>query len=303
MKVNIQDYNQIYNNISTSENKDLFSFVRSGSYKLKEIGLTPRVVNHWEKEGLLLKNTNYGERYLLNLEESFWLKFIMKLRSFEVPLKTIKLIKENLTEVIVTSDEYLNNSDLELLKKLDITDEKANAILSFMKTAEFEKYLKSTRLNALSSVLMDMVINREYIYLLIDENGLFALYKPTDHTFNYPNDDLDQLLNKSHVSILLNEVLISLIDGLELYSMNQWQTIFTEDERKVIQTIRDTRPDTIEIKFVDKKPELIKITNNNIRGSETRLKDMILKGGYQEIKIKTQKGQIVNCVNTISIKL
>lgn len=80
--------------------------------------------------------------------------------------------------------------------------------------------------------------------------------------------------------------------------------ILTDQELEIIDIIREKGTKKIEIYFgKDEKPELLKITKQNILVSETRLKELILVGGYQDIKITTEKGKIVNFENTKKIKL
>jgi hypothetical protein len=52
-----------------------------------------------------------------------------------------------------------------------------------------------------------------------------------------------------------------------------------------------------------KKAETIKVTKNNSVNNFSRVQDLILRNGYQDISIKTQKGKVVQCTNTTKYKL
>lgn len=81
-------------------------------------------------------------------------------------------------------------------------------------------------------------------------------------------------------------------------------SILTDQEHKVIQSIREKEVTKIEITFSkDQKPELIKVTRVNKLDSASRLKELLINKGYQDIKITTQNGKIVHFENTIKTKV
>ena len=113
-----------------------------------------------------------------------------------------------------------------------------------------------------------------------------------------------EMLKSTHISISLNRVFADITNELiEDEDLKNLQ-ILTDQELEIIDIIREKGTKKIEIHFgKDEKPELLKITKQNLLVIETRLKELILVGGYQDIKITTEKGKIVNFENTKKIKL
>jgi hypothetical protein len=73
----------------------------------------------------------------------------------------------------------------------------------------------------------------------------------------------------------------------------------------VLKLLKQDDISKIEITFNDKtkRAETIKVTKNNSVNNFSRVQDLILRNGYQDISIKTQKGKVVQCTNTTKYKL
>ena len=60
----------------------------------------------------------------------------------------------------------------------------------------------------------------------------------------------------------------------------------------------------VKIRYNEKsKPQMVEITTKNLMNERARLNEIILSRGYQEIRVKTQKGKMVYCENTVKYKL
>lgn len=62
---------------------------------IEDTGLSYRVINHWESNGLLVKRSDVKWRRF-DLEDLFWIHTISELREFGFPLKKILSIKQQL---------------------------------------------------------------------------------------------------------------------------------------------------------------------------------------------------------------
>jgi len=68
--------------------------------------------------------------------------------------------------------------------------------------------------------------------------------------------------------------------------------------------IREKGTKKVEISFTtNDEPQMIKITSQNKLDSAARVKELIMDGGYQDIKITTQNGKVACFENTRKIKL
>ena len=124
-------------------------------------------------------------------------------------------------------------------------------------------------------------------------------------------DDLEErkiindILDNTHINISLFEIIKDLVDDIGEDECSEYQTILTKDEAMVLKLLKQEDISKIEINFNDKtkKAETIKVTKNNSISNLSRVQELILRNGYQDISIKTQKGQIVQCTNTTKYKL
>jgi len=90
--------------------------------------------------------------------------------------------------------------------------------------------------------------------------------------------------------------------GRQVIELDQFYTILMI--KKIIQLIREKGTKKAEISFAsDDSPQMIKITNQNKLDSAARVKELLMDGGYQDIKITTQNGKVVCFENTRKIKL
>lgn len=80
--------------------------------------------------------------------------------------------------------------------------------------------------------------------------------------------------------------------------------IFTQDEMEVLSILRTENVESVEILMDPKSKniEFINYTDTIKIDAFQRLNELIMRNGYQEITITTQKGRIARCENKIKIK-
>jgi hypothetical protein len=116
--------------------------------------------------------------------------------------------------------------------------------------------------------------------------------------------EIYRITSKSHIRISMNEILGELVTTLGEITCSQKIPILTKNEATIIDFIRKDNISKIEIKYSkDSKPDMIEITSINSINENAKLKDLIISRGYQNITIKTQKGQIAYCENIVKYKL
>jgi hypothetical protein len=81
-------------------------------------------------------------------------------------------------------------------------------------------------------------------------------------------------------------------------------SLLSEDEAKVLAALRGENLKSVTVRF-DKKGHLdfLELVTDQKVDKGTRLLELILTNGYQDITVKTQKGQIIFCENKKKIKL
>ncbi len=280
-------------------------FLNSTTFKAKTLKLNSRVANHWAEKGLFPRNFEPGTWFVFNLTEAFWIKIITKLRDFNIHLEVIKQIKEGLfTEPEVMISEDMKDQVIQHLRVNGILNDEQ---LILAKEKSIWSDIQKIKLNYFERVILSILLERRHYFLLssldgksilIEENQLLE-QNDTEHisTFN-------QIASKSHIRISFNEILGDLVTTLGDLNCSTILPVLTMKEAKIIRLLREKSISKVEIRYNDdSEPHLIEITSTNLIDERSRLNDLIISRGYQEIIAKTQNGKIVHCENKIKYKL
>ena len=305
MKNKFATYTKGFNYLDANE-KEPLDLIRNPKYRRKDLGIEARILSHWDKMDLLLNKNINGAWFMFSLTESFWLKIIQKLRAYNLPLETIKELKEVLNDFTTAEQNSKIDDDLaDFFKSKDETMTRS-AIEKFFKSTEFLELFQKIKPTHLENILLELIITRTDHRILINETGEAHFFNSDKHI---PNDEYNRVLNeflgKTYLSISLFEIIKELIKDLGEDECSEYQNILTKDEAMVLKLLKQEDISKIEINFNDKtkKAETIKVTKNNSVNNFSRVQDLILRNGYQDISIKTQKGKVVQCTNTTKYKL
>ena len=280
---------------------EYLTFFGVRKYKPSELGISARNINNWSDNGLLPSNKKKGW-HRFSLTECIWLKIIQNLRELNLPLDTIKNIKDVLFHKIDFENIFEDKEILAQLKNA-LQEKESETFIDIINSKELKELINAEQLTFLDNIVLDLIFTRSNFRLLFTKDGQVMLHKDNYEDYLYTIPEYRELLKSTHISISLNRVLADITK--ELIEDEGLKTLqILTDELEIIDIIREKGIKKIEIYFgKDEKPELLKITKQNILVSETRLKELILVGGYQDIKITTEKGKIVNFENTKKIKL
>lgn len=291
--------------IKASE-KEPLELIRSAKYRGKKLKIQARNLNHWDKMDLLLNKNKTGAWYVFSLTEAFWLKIVQKLRAYNLPIEIIKHLKNHLTNYAEINDE------------LKIDDNVAEAILvqnksfskkdvyNLFKSNDFQNFLKNLGPTHLECLLLDIIVTRSNYRILLNEKSEIYFYNQEKIIEDLEERKIiNDILDNTHINISLFEIIKDLVDDIGEDECSEYQNILTKDEAMVLKLLKQEDISKIEINFNDKtkKAETIKVTKNNSISNLSRVQELILRNGYQDISIKTQKGQIVQCTNTTKYKL
>jgi DNA-binding transcriptional MerR regulator len=281
---------------------EYLTFFGVRKYKPSELGISARNINNWSDNGLLPSNKKKGW-HRFSLTECIWLKIIQNLRELNLPLDTIKNIKDVLFHKIDFENIFEDKEILAQLKNA-LQEKESETFIDIINSKELKELINAEQLTFLDNIVLDLIFTRSNFRLLFTKDGQVMLHKDNYEDYLYTIPEYRELLKSTHISISLNRVLADITKELIEDEGLKTLQILTDQELEIIDIIREKGIKKIEIYFgKDEKPELLKITKQNILVSETRLKELILVGGYQDIKITTEKGKIVNFENTKRIKL
>lgn len=271
-------------------------------YKPSELGISARNINNWSDNGLIPTSKKQGW-HKFNLTECVWLKIILHLREMNLKLDAIRTIKESLFS---KPDFAQIMEDHDIFKKLEsaLKENDYENTLEIVDSEEFKASLKEETMTLLESIVIDLIVTRSNFRLLFNNNGDIMVHKDNYDEYLKSLPHYREFIRTTHVSVSINQALFEITN--ELIEDDDLATlqILSLEEKRIIDLIREKGTKKVEISFASNdEPQMIKITSQNKLDNAARVKELIMDGGYQDIKITTSKGKVVHCENTRKIKL
>jgi hypothetical protein len=237
-----------------------------------------------------------------NLIEYVWLKMIISMREFNIGLETVKKVKEML-DYDFTVDDFLkmnDNSLLDIIPKI-VPSNLESAARKILKEKEVQENIKHTHMNVLELYIMDILTLYSYYSILINPNGEIIPIKYSYLEMYSDKIEFKDFISKSYVSISITETLKDFIVEKDIdLNYKKRLAILTDEESIVLKTIRQDDLKSVIIKFdSDNKINLLEEIKEKKIDKASRLFELIMAKGYQDITIKTQSGDIVYCENKI----
>jgi hypothetical protein len=280
-------------------------FIQNTKFKRSELKLDARVANYWSEKGLFPMKQEMGAWLIFNLTEAFWVKIIVKLREFNVPLDIIKKIKEYL----FTDPQALVKPEDKsfFIKKIKESGLWTEEMLKHINDEDVWNTVFKVKMNDFEMIIQSILIERKPFFIVLDMQGKVLLTEESSLLME-ANDvylkEYYEITSKSHIRISMNEILGDLVDTLGDLTSSEKIPILSKNEAIIVKLLRSENISKIEIRFKNtSEPEIIEVTSKNLIQEKVRLNELIVSRGYQDIKIKTQNGQIVHCENTTKYKL
>jgi DNA-binding transcriptional MerR regulator len=265
---------------------------------------TARTLNYWgsdEERNLLPPYSGTDKRRKYSFADLVWLGLVKELRDFGLEKDAIYTFKGELfgvpdyqklnqqitrhrKEVEKVLAQHYGTSVTEIKQMLDQFSERQEAI----------KKLQFTRLY---NYLFYYFSKKAPFHLLVNKEGRHYPFYQSDFAINLESEDFLQFFNHSHLSIALSDIIASFLTS-SLVKDELKQRFFTAKEWKLIELIRSERPDAVTIVDIDGKEEKIAVSKQVYVTLEHRLSELITKGAYETIVIKTQNGKPVSCKRT-----
>lgn len=288
----------------SEELKALTSQINEKKYKPTELGLTTRVANLWDQNQLFFEENKSRQWNRFDLVESVWIKLVIELKKFNVQSQIIKTVKSNFINQPF-KDENLLKKALEQINMNKSGDQIVAEVSKELKKEHVKNYLKSFQTNILELIIRDTIAYRNEYIILILPSGEVIPVQSTHNNESHVIEAIKFYKTQTHVSISINSLLSELMVNLSTIEFQSKLKIITEEEQKVLDVLRLENITKVEIsyKLNSKKINTIEFTTETPIQKQCRLSDIILTGGYQNISIKTQAGEIVHCSNKTKIKL
>lgn len=280
--------------------------IKEKVFTIKDIGINYRWLDHWYSKGLLLSNYDTHKWKKFNLIEYVWIKIILKIREFNMGLKTVAVVKDLLDSDFM-GDSLFKNPEVNFKEIVThfAPSEQFQTVKMLLNDQEIFKKIQETRFNLLEMYIMDILLLGNCYSILINSNGTII---PLKHTYLELFSDIQEFQNLiygSYVSISITEVLRDYILEKDVIIRNKKRlALLSDEETIVLNTVRQNDLKSVVIRFDNaKKINLLEeVREQKIDGAE-RLAELIMTKGYQDITIKTQNGKIVYCENKKKIAI
>ena len=294
------------------EQPELLELFAGHPFKVADSRIHPKLIADWSRYGLLLKTPEKNRMHRFSLSEFVWVKLIEKMRSYNVLIETIQRFKkENVLFERENMDQIFNNPQFldTMVEKFGESDRKT--LEDFFSLTDNVKTFLSTlpidifNINQLDGMILFCLMIKQPFSILVNEKGDPFFFSPA--FLEYPeldSSELLQVLSGSYVSISLTEVLAECIAIASIEKVSKQLKLITENEATLLTALQEEDVESLSIRF-DKKGEmdLIEITKLEQVDKKARLMELILMNGYQDITMKTAKGNIILCKNTRKVKL
>jgi hypothetical protein len=110
-------------------------------------------------------------------------------------------------------------------------------------------------------------------------------------------------MKRPHIALSVSQAISQLIQD---WMKKEWSddiSIVTNEEKKILELLRDDKTEELQIFKKDNKPERVIQVSKNKTNAIQDFANYIVRNGYQTITVSTRQGKIVNFKNEVSLKL
>jgi DNA-binding transcriptional MerR regulator len=280
-------------------------------FTISEVGITHRWITHWDEQGLISNRRDKAAWRRFSFVEYIWLRIIVRLREFQMPLSAIKQVKKFLWQkrefqrFDQIGDEFQQNVREGLFPLPDgITEE---GFRKQLKKAEAQQKIVFSYLNTLFWMIFSMQMYKRPVCLLVNEKGscgsiFLAGGEITEASMNILANEIPKA---DFICLNLYKILQEFYDNEKIEEKTiQKIAILNEKEKQILELIQKGDFKEISIKLMDNKEYLVGIKRNkSIDKITNEVSSIISRNKYQDIKLVTQKGRIILAEVTEKIKI
>ena len=288
---------------------ELFKTIMEPRFYLKDIGINGKVMNDWIKYSLVDETKEKGTWRKYTLKEAIWIKLIEELRSFGIPLKTIKNIKASFydfnQDLIKESISYFeSNADKnELYRSIDENNKRIQTVLSEEQQVHLIEYL-----NPFSTIIAQTLsgsINPVFIYS--NENEGFFIMGDTpifEEEAAKKKKEFEKIIStQSFVLINIKSLLVKFFnDEKESVDVNYYLGLMNSKEKQLIEQIRSSNYSKITITLQEGMIVLTRAQKKDNDDIIKQLARIMKRGDFVDLEISARDGKIIKVNHTELIK-
>jgi DNA-binding transcriptional MerR regulator len=305
--IHIEYYQQI---TGSDQYAEAITYLRERKFTKKDVGISYRELNHWSTKDILFENNESGKWRKYNILELIWLELIKEFRQYNLPLDTISKIKNSailpfdVTSLIQENKEQIQEVIMQSFKKKD------KEYQEFLKSEEYQIMFNSIidelpNYNTFEIILLEAYFLKLQYRIVVNLKGdvIFSneLYISELNESDYFNSNFE----KSNLSVSINRIISNIFKNYNNKELKYKWKLISEQEENILEVLRsDKKLKSINIRFnKDSEINLLEYTEEMKILPKDYLKKIIISGGYQDIKIITQNGDIVLCERTVKQKI
>lgn len=287
---------------------ELLEALNEKKYTLKDFNISARTLSSWFDYGLI--SGERDKKHFFSFIEYVWLQFVIELRTLELPLKTIKAVKENLftplplQALVDLGEQHIEGNILDDSERMLVNSFHEADKTSLKELREGKGLPDNENITLLALFISKYLATRQNIFLLIRSTGevlpLTLNRASIYNQFNYWDE-----LEETHIQVSLKKILKDfIIKDKDLKEAGKIHLLSTGEE-KALAYIRAKNLASLTIRFSDNSEMSLIETKQRIDhvNIESRFLDQILKHGYQDIAITTNDGKIVKFEKITKYKL
>ncbi|MBS1773960.1 MAG: MerR family transcriptional regulator [Bacteroidetes bacterium] len=277
-------------------------------YYIGDVGINRRILNHWDKKGLLPYAFNELGWRRFSFFEYVWLKCIYKYRELGISLEKIKIIKEALftldpSSIIKQVDEakghFKDSEEIAVLARELPDDNKEKGIAAMMEITQFSPF----------AIMIYLILFEQIpISIILDEEGKvypISFRKPQSDVENGNEEAIKELVKRSYTTLNLWRITRDIVYKEKIIeSSDEYMMFLSEQEKLLLHNIRSGLYRKVTVKLENNKMSHFYL--NKKEADERTLKsisNILSKGDYKSIEILAVDGRIVKIDETITQKL
>lgn len=271
-------------------------------FTLKQANIRKQDLSYWKREGLFENRAGAEGREWtrMNFFDYMWLRLVVELRKVNVPVKNIAQLRTQLFEIDNETLSMMIQQEVKLAQDGPIPQTLLTEFDSvFKKQPEVFLTLFKRYFSLFARLVLGIMLQRQRLLLTYTPEEGFNLSFPDQIAETEQLDLYYTLSDQAHVSVPLHRLLDEFYENPNI-APKDCQRIFglTPSELKIFEAIR--KEGTLEVR-IKLKPDrggfLLMETFRQIdpQKSIQSIEQIIKKGGYQNIEIKTEQGAIRVC--------
>jgi len=241
----------------------------------------------------------------MNLVFYFYLNIILDLKAFGLNKTRLHKIKSYLFEEfsvlegINVAEKHSSNGDsytksltnalTESILSKDFSNPTVKeSLLNKIESSEFIQVLEGQSVSKLFLNIFKLISISHDIYLLIDVN-MDAMFVDE---MELSNQDLMDLAKESRIIIPLKQYLLNFIGNYSEHSFISRTKLLSENDILVLTQLKQKDIESVTVKFHNGEPNILEVKKQTKIEIQSRLSDVLIKGGFEDIILKTKQGSI-----------